>query len=158
MSMTSSGCIWQDKRVIPSDFAVGREVVQEVVDRLTAQNWVQRDVFSVYLALEEAMVNAIKHGNCCDSKKQVRFECRMFADRIWLQVSDEGTGFDPQCVPDCTAPENLDAPGGRGIMLMKSFMSRVEYNEEGNRVTMEKHRGAAESDASAACDGQHDRD
>ena len=55
----------------------------------------------------------------------------------------EGHGFDPEAVPDPTAPENLELPCGRGLMLMRSFMSRVEFNGRGNQVTMEKERAMA---------------
>ena len=53
-------------------------------------------------------------------------------------MSDEGPGFDPADVPDCTLDENLDKPSGRGLKLMRNFMTMVEYNEHGNRVVMEK--------------------
>jgi serine/threonine-protein kinase RsbW len=60
-------------------------------------------------------------------------------------IEDEGPGFAPTDVPDPTAEENLEKPGGRGIMLMKAFMTRVEYNQKGNRVRLEKVRdGSAE--------------
>ena len=60
----------------------------------------------------------------------------------------EGPGFDPSAVPDCRLDERLDAPGGRGVMLMRNFMTRIEYNTRGNRVLMEKQRPPAEAAAS----------
>ena len=59
---------------------------------------------------------------------------------MWIQITDEGTGFDPEGVADCTDAEHIELPSGRGIMLMRSFMNRVEYNKRGNVVTMEKDR------------------
>jgi serine/threonine-protein kinase RsbW len=92
------------------------------------------------MALEESLSNAIRHGNCLDESKQVDVDCRISRERFWLQVKDEGNGFRPHLVPDCTADENLDCPGGRGLALMKAYMTKVEYNERGNCVTLEKIR------------------
>ncbi len=97
-------------------------------------------MFGIRLALEEAVVNAIKHGNCLDCNKRVHVICRSTADKIWIRISDEGRGFNPDEVPDCTDPAHLSSPNGRGIMLMRNFMSRVEYNQAGNVVEMEKLR------------------
>ncbi|MGC3970693.1 MAG: ATP-binding protein [Pirellulales bacterium] len=60
-----------------------------------------------------------------------------------MQVRDEGPGFKLEEVPDCTEDENLEKCSGRGIMLMRNFMSHVEYNDSGNMVTMEKQRKRA---------------
>jgi serine/threonine-protein kinase RsbW len=60
-----------------------------------------------------------------------------------VEIADEGSGFNPEQVPDPTDPENLECPSGRGIMLMRSYMNRVEYNAAGNKVVMEKHRQTA---------------
>ena len=107
---------------------------------LKGLGWDGRDLFGVELALEESLSNAIRHGNQLDASKQVLVECKVSPERFWLRVSDEGAGFQPQMVPDCTADENLECPGGRGLALMKAYMTRVEYNPCGNCVTMEKTR------------------
>jgi serine/threonine-protein kinase RsbW len=114
--------------------------MQQILDKLKELGWDGRDLFGVTMALEESLSNAIKHGNCLDESKQVDVECRVSRERFWLQVKDEGNGFRPQSVPDCTADENLDRPGGRGLALMKAYMTSVEYNERGNCVTLEKVR------------------
>ena len=139
--MSEQPWTWTAERVIPSDTAAGKRLLDEVLGQLAAHRWLERDIFSIHLAMEEALVNAIKHGNCQDADKNVQVTCKMSHERIWIQVIDEGPGFEPEEVPDPTAPENLDRPCGRGIMLMRSFMSRVEYNETGNVVVMEKKRG-----------------
>ena len=69
-----------------------------------------------------------------------RAACRLGAELIWVEVIDEGSGFNPNDVPDPTCDENLEKPCGRGILLMRNYMTHVEYNAQGNRVTMEKHR------------------
>jgi serine/threonine-protein kinase RsbW len=67
------------------------------------------------------------------------------ADRDRDAIADEGPGFDPGSVPDCTSDERLEAPSGRGVMLMRSFMTTIEYNAAGNAVVLEKVREPAES-------------
>ena len=99
-----------------------------------------RDVFGVRLALEEALVNAIKHGNGMDPNKKVHIECRVSRERVWIRIRDEGEGFDLNALPDPTLEENLEKPSGRGVLLMREFMTNVEYNDRGNCVTLEKHR------------------
>jgi serine/threonine-protein kinase RsbW len=93
-------------------------------------------VFCIKLALEEALVNAIKHGNQFDRSKKVHVSYRLLADRFEVAVSDDGPGFDPAEVPDPTAVENIERPCGRGLMLMRHYMSEVAYNSRGNGVTM----------------------
>lgn len=115
-------------------------MLQQVLNQLELHEFGQRDIFDVHMALEEALVNAIKHGNKLDPNKRVRVTCQVSHERVRLQIEDQGEGFDPEEVPDPTAEENLDKPSGRGIMLMRSFMSSVAYSERGNCVTMTKTR------------------
>jgi serine/threonine-protein kinase RsbW len=95
------------------------------------------------MALEESLSNAIRHGNRFDESKQVFVECKVSGEQFWLRVTDEGHGFQPKDVPDCTADANLGCPGGRGLALITAYMTRVEYNKSGNSVTMEKTRTAS---------------
>jgi serine/threonine-protein kinase RsbW len=114
--------------------------MQEILEQLARNGWEGRDLFGVEMALEESLTNAIRHGNRFDEDKKVLVECNVSPERFWLRVRDEGPGFSPGAVPDCTAEENLDCPGGRGLALIKAYMTRVEHNECGNCVTMEKIR------------------
>ncbi len=139
--MSEEQWIWRRDHVIPSDTAAGRRVLSEVLDELEARHWSQRDVFAVHLAMEEALVNAITHGNRLDPQKQVRVRCRLSPRLIRLEISDEGPGFNPATLPDPTDPDRLESPSGRGVLLMKAFMSRVEWGESGNHVVLEKRRG-----------------
>lgn len=141
--MPEGGWIFHSKRTFASDPQAGKQVLEDVLAALERLQWVQHDIFSVHLAMEEALVNAIKHGNRNDASKQVHVDCRIAADLFWIQICDEGPGFDPNQVPDPTDDDRLDVPSGRGIMLMRSFMSRVEYDVRGNCVVMEKRRGEA---------------
>lgn len=126
---------------IPSDTNEGHAIQERIVSLLESLEFPPRDVFSVRLALEEALVNAIKHGNQSDSSKKVHIGCWINADLVRIRICDEGPGFKPEDVPDPTAMENLENPSGRGLMLMKAFMNVIEFNELGNCVILEKHRG-----------------
>ncbi len=123
---------------IPSDPAEARRVQEVIEKHLQAMPASDQEVFSVRLALEEALVNAIKHGNQMDRDKQVHVAYRFLGDRFEIRITDEGGGFDPNDVPDPTAVENLERPCGRGLMLMRHYMTEVYYNERGNSVFMAK--------------------
>ncbi len=128
---------------IPNDTEDAREVQERIVGLLEQNAWPMRDCFGVRLSLEEAMVNAIKHGNRMEPDKKVRIVCELTADEITVVIEDQGDGFKLEEVPDPTDDDNLDKPGGRGIMLIRSFMNGFAYNEKGNRVTMSKKLGVA---------------
>jgi serine/threonine-protein kinase RsbW len=126
--------------VIPSDTSAGQTVQERIVERLEQLHYSTRDVFGVRLALEEALVNAIKHGNHMDPEKTVRIECSLSTDFVRVVIEDQGAGFRPEEVPDPTEDENLERPCGRGIMLMRAFMSHVEYQGRGNVLVLEKRK------------------
>jgi serine/threonine-protein kinase RsbW len=115
-------------------------VVDRVGEFLAAAGFPDRDRFSVRLALEEAIVNAIKHGHQGDPNKEVRVAYAVAGCEFWVTVEDEGPGFKPDELPDPLAPENLERSCGRGVFLIGHYMTHVEYNERGNRVTMSKRR------------------
>jgi serine/threonine-protein kinase RsbW len=134
--------MWQIEKSLPSDNGAAQKLLEKVLAQLEKCCWQDRDVFGVRLAMEEALINAIKHGNRLDQKKHVHVVCKLSPARIWIEIRDEGGGFDESSVPDPTAPEYVERDSGRGIMLMRNFMSRVEYNDAGNSVVMEKLRSA----------------
>jgi serine/threonine-protein kinase RsbW len=131
---------WSIDEVIPSERGAGRAVQDLVLDELSRRNWPEGEIFGIRLALEEAVVNAIKHGNQHDATKQVRIACRVTDDHLWVSIADEGRGFNPDDVPDCCCDDRLEIPSGRGIALMKAFMCHVEYTAGGNCVVMQKRR------------------
>jgi serine/threonine-protein kinase RsbW len=132
-------------RRFPTDTRAAKEVLDEVLGILSSWKWSEEDVFAIHLAVEEALMNAIKHGNCHDATKMVSVKAEANDQQFRIQIADEGTGFQPSAVPDPTLDENLDSPSGRGLMLMRSFMTHVEYNASGNQVTMVKQRVAVSS-------------
>jgi len=100
--------------------------------------------FAIRLALEEALVNGFRHGNRGDPSKSVTVRCSVDGSLAEIEVIDEGEGFDPGSVPDPTAEENIEIPSGRGIMLMRAYMSEVEYLPPGNRLRI-RYRKPAEA-------------
>jgi serine/threonine-protein kinase RsbW len=126
--------------VIPSDPADARRVQDDIEAALKASHFEEREIFSIKLALEEALVNAIKHGNQMDHTKRVRVAYQIAPDRFDIQITDEGPGFDPVDVPDPTAPENIERPCGRGLLLMRHYMTEVAYHDRGRTVRMSKVR------------------
>jgi serine/threonine-protein kinase RsbW len=138
----SEDWIWSAGKKIPSDTDEARKVLDEMLVKLAEHGWGEEDTFGVHLAVEEAMMNAIKHGNQLDPSKSVVVDYRLNRTDLEIVVEDEGPGFDPDAVPDPTLEENLELPSGRGLMLMRTFMGKVDYNEKGNRVAMAKVKGA----------------
>jgi serine/threonine-protein kinase RsbW len=116
------------------------QVLDPVVEAMGRLGFSDRDCFGVRLALEEALVNAIRHGNRNDAGKRVRVSYRVTAEEVWAEVEDEGQGFDPTGVADPTSERGVQQPGGRGLLLMGHYLSSVEYNQRGNAVTLRKRR------------------
>ncbi len=99
--------------------------------------------FAIRLALEECLNNAFKHGNRGDASKTVTVSCRVDPRAVTIDVEDQGQGFDPHAVPDPTQDENLEIPAGRGLLLMRAYMTDVRIDPPGNRVRMRFERRAA---------------
>ena len=113
---------------------------QDVARELAARDFDQSAAFAVRLAIEEAIVNGFRHGNSGDLTKTIQFDCRIDIGAIEVEVRDQGPGFNPEGVPDPTDEQNLETPSGRGIMLMRAYMSEVEYVAPGNCVRMAYRR------------------
>lgn len=133
---------------IPSDTVAGQALQEQILRQLENLQFAEHDLFGVRLALEEALVNAIKHGNRLDPAKNVRVQWCIDHERVIIEIEDEGEGFDPGDVPDPTADENLERPCGRGIHLMRAFMTSIEYYDRGNRVVLIKAKTIATEESS----------
>jgi serine/threonine-protein kinase RsbW len=92
------------------------------------------------VGVTEALANAILYGNDRDPDKRVRVAVELTQQAVVVEVTDEGTGFDPGSVPDPTLPENLDRTGGRGVFLIRQLMDEVEYRDGGNCVRLVLYR------------------
>jgi serine/threonine-protein kinase RsbW len=121
-------------------------VLESVAIAMTEQRYAANDMFAVRLALEEALVNALRHGNQEDPAKAVHVSFLVGPERVLIDVQDDGAGFIPSEVPDPLDPENLERSTGRGLHLMRSYMTWVRFNARGNCVTMCKSRGRAHPD------------
>ncbi|MDP6545591.1 MAG: ATP-binding protein [Phycisphaerae bacterium] len=116
----------------------GYRVADALLEELQAQGYSEVAVFAVRLAIEEALNNAIRHGNAMDPGKTAELVYEVTDEQVDIRISDEGPGFDFQDVPDPTLDENLDKPTGRGLMLIRAYMDTVEFNEKGNELHMVK--------------------
>lgn len=125
--------------VIPSRVEFLDGVLNHLTERLVQLGVVRPESIDVIVALDEAIVNAIKHGNGYDAMKLVTIEAEFTAASARFTISDEGAGFSEKDVPDPCAPENLLRPSGRGLLLIRSIMDEVEYNAQGNVLTMVKY-------------------
>ena len=134
---TQDGSIQLD---IPSDPNEARCVQELIEQQLRSNQFEDREIFSIKLALEEALVNAIKHGNQMDPNKKVHIQFHVDPERFDIRIVDEGNGFALDDVPDPMAPENLERPCGRGLLLMRHYMTEVTFHAPGNRLTMCKVR------------------
>lgn len=132
---------WYRDVVINSDSTDAvRPLLDEILNTLMNNGWENKLVFGIHLSMEEALVNAVKHGNKYNPAKKVHVRVGISSNLFRSEITDEGEGFDPAKLPDPTDPDYLDKPNGRGVMLMRNFMTRVIYNDCGNAVFMEKVR------------------
>ncbi len=115
-----------------------RQIEEDLLAQCQTHHFCQDDIFSIKLALEEALVNACKHGNKMDPAKQVIVSYRITDQRADVKIEDQGEGFNPAELPDPTMEENLEMTHGRGILLMRAYMSSVVFNPQGNKVTLTK--------------------
>jgi anti-sigma regulatory factor (Ser/Thr protein kinase) len=121
-------------------------VVGELMSRMTDLGYSHTDRFSVRFALEEALANAITHAHQGDPTKLVHLSFLVMPDYVLVEVTDQGSGFDLSLLSNPMAIENRRRRHGRGIFLMRLFMTWVRFNSRGTRVTMCKMRSPARPD------------
>lgn len=126
------------KVVIETDLKAAKALADQVLTEAEHQGYTPEAIFAIKLAIEEALINAIEHGNCNDCSKHVTVEYEVDDRRVVIEVTDEGEGFPTQDVPDPTMDEHLECPCGRGVMLMRVYMDVVQYSQRGNAVRMVK--------------------
>jgi serine/threonine-protein kinase RsbW len=123
---------------LPSDISLMSSVLQFLIDRVSKLGVINPDRSNLFVALDEAFVNAVKHGNRHDLTKHIRIKADLSAQEARFTVEDEGEGFNVQEIPDPCDPENLFKNSGRGVLLIYNIMDEVQYNSRGNRLTMVK--------------------
>jgi serine/threonine-protein kinase RsbW len=136
---------WKYDRRITSDPNNCAVVIEGLLDQLEEFDWGNRDSFAIHMAMEEAIMNAICHGNECCEKKQVHIEMELDSNRFFARVTDEGKGFDPKNLPDPTEDENLTSTSGRGVAMIRHFVDNVNYIGAGNVVELIKTRSESSS-------------
>jgi serine/threonine-protein kinase RsbW len=122
------------------------DLLADVIRAMEAAGYGAADAFAVRLALEEAVVNAVKHGHGHDPSKQARVWWAVTQSAVKLGVEDEGAGFVPAAVPDPRLPENRERPCGRGLLLIRTYMTWVRFNDRGNCIIMCRYRSKEPSD------------
>jgi serine/threonine-protein kinase RsbW len=127
------------------EIANDREQVDRAIDRICScverHPFEKASRFAIRLSLQEGIANAFTHGHkALPPEKTIHIEYVVTKDDVTVSIEDQGPGFDPTKVPDPTLDENLEIPSGRGIMLIKAYMTDVRFNSKGNRVEMHYHR------------------
>jgi CheY-like chemotaxis protein len=156
--------------VLGSDWSMVDPLVRYVEDGIIHMGLCDKtDRLRVGVALTEALLNAIYHGNLDVSSdlregdgqafrnlaversgqspyrdRRVHFDTKLARDEAIFAIRDEGAGFDVSALPDPTDPSNIEKASGRGILLMRMFMDEVTYNDAGNEVTMIKRHKASQ--------------
>jgi serine/threonine-protein kinase RsbW len=112
-------------------------MIESFIDNAKEKFHLNDDIYgNIMIAVTEAVNNAIKHGNQSDATKNVSLSLNLEESLIKFQIEDEGKGFDYHRLPDPTAPENLEKPGGRGIFLMKHLSDEVQFKDSGRIVEL----------------------
>ena len=122
---------------IPSKLELIPKVILKIIEGVKPAVE-ERELFNIKLSLEEALVNAIKHGNKLNPELSVSIVAELNRDLLRIKVQDQGEGFDFREVPNPTAGSNLHKTSGRGIFLIKNLMDRVEYFDCGRGIEMIK--------------------
>jgi len=115
-------------------------VCSQILELAKNNGFSREDIFAIHLSMEEAFINAVKHGNNADASRHITVDYSISPDRIEISVSDEGPGFDYKNLPDPRQEQNLQKPSGRGVLLMRSYMDSVEFSETGSSVRMTKYK------------------
>jgi len=120
--------------------------VEAAAETLAAEAGLDEDQrFHIAMAVREATVNAVLHGNEYDPAKQIAVSLENTGEALVFTIADQGKGLDPETLPDPLAPENLLRGTGRGIFLIRSFMDEVHFRQlhPGTELTLVKHLSSA---------------
>ncbi len=123
---------------IPSEIKYLRKASSKILSALEGRNVDEGRIFDIKLCIEEAVRNAMVHGNHFNKQKIVKIMYWIGGDTLHIEVEDEGSGFEHAAIVDPTDPTNITKNSGRGVYLIRKLMDKVEYNDKGNKVTMTK--------------------
>jgi serine/threonine-protein kinase RsbW len=121
---------------LPNERSAIDTAQNELVAELERRGYPKASLFAVRLAVHEALTNAFVHGHKDLPGAPVRFEYTVGEEAAEIEVEDRGPGFDPSSIPDPTLDENLERGCGRGLLLIRSYMSVAEYSPSGNTLRM----------------------
>lgn len=116
--------------------------VEEMIKKIAEEySFSETFIYDLMLIVTEATNNAVIHGNKLDESKTAYLKCEIDKkkgrDVLFIEVHDEGTGFNPEALPDPLAEENLMKPSGRGVFLMKQFANvQYQFSKKGTIVRM----------------------
>lgn len=130
---------------LPSSISPMQSILDYLMKRVEKVGVVRPAKSNLYVALDEAFVNAVKHGNKFNADKLVRISAEISNQEARFTIEDEGEGFDVNAIPDPLDPENLFKSSGRGVLFIYNIMDEVKYNERGNLLTMIKRRDDGET-------------
>lgn len=123
---------------LPSAISLMHVVLEYLMKRVEKLGVIKPEQSNLFVALDEAFVNAVKHGNKFDANKLVRIAAEVSKTEAKFTIEDEGDGFDVSNIPDPLDPQNLFKTSGRGVLFIYNIMDEVKYNDRGNRLTMVK--------------------
>ncbi len=131
-----------DLRFIDLIQVVGAELLKHM-------SFSQEDGERIWLAIQEGIANAMRHGNKLDRKKPVRVAFNPESDRLEIRIHDTGPGVNLDTIPNPNLPENLLKPGGRGVFFMRQVMDvvAIEKDPEGTTLVLVKHKKGKEPEA-----------
>jgi serine/threonine-protein kinase RsbW len=128
--------------IIKSDLTETAGPREEILAEMNRLGYPEAARFAAKLSLEEALTNAVRHGNSCKPDTTVTIRYAVSEEKAAIIIRDEGEGFIPESVPDCTDPAYLATPSGRGILLMNAYMDEVCYRDCGREVYLVKLRNS----------------
>jgi serine/threonine-protein kinase RsbW len=123
---------------VPSYISLMHDILDYLMKRVEKLGVINTETSNLFVALDEAFVNAVKHGNKFYAEKLVRITAEVSREEARFTIEDEGDGFDVNSIPDPRDPANLFKTSGRGVLFIHNIMDEVTYNERGNRLTMIK--------------------
>jgi len=123
---------------LPSRLEMIPQFVPAVIEKLEKSGLSKEELFDVKLCLDEALVNAIKHGNKFSLEHHIEVEAEITGDSLIIQVRDRGQGYDYTKIPNPTEKSNLEKNHGRGVFLIKTLMDKVEHSDCGRTIKMVK--------------------
>lgn len=140
---------WQ----VPNTESAAQQICCKMLRHAAEHGFDEDAIFGIHLAVEEALTNALKHGNQSNPDKKIDVEFLITPEKLDISITDEGTGFFPDDVPDPRFDGNLYKSSGRGVLLIKAYMNVVEYNDRGNCVHMVKFRNSTQEAADSEAAG-----